>query len=437
MSMLPKQFYDTVRLEAWLLGRGVRTLFHRVTAACDAAERIAHRLEDIGHPAISSVSYPGLPSHPGHNLAKQQMSGRFGNMLSLRMAEGEDAARALMLDVQLWRAGTSFGGVQSILEHRASVEANYPPTPKDLVRLSVGLEDSDDLFNDLLQAFGAFNRNKLTVSARRGKPPPAFEGLAEVLALRAGDLAFLVGSASRSFLNPRSDIDLLLVTPDEEYAQRFPPLSPAYNGLPGGGFKMELGDQVLDVSVCPRSFLDDCVRSFQDAGDRRRLGLMHGCGDEAIALLLSRLLSGKPLARGECHEAFARSFPTEAFAKWRYFGLSTLAESMLNDARAMTCEDELESALLRVRSGALHIAWAYLIKNGRYLDREKWVFSSLKHCEPAAQAERMTSVLRSVQLETGPTRPSIENSIRLCSEMLGYANEAEFRSPRETAGYCL
>jgi cystathionine gamma-synthase len=142
-------------LEAWLLLRGMRTLFLRVNHACRSAERIAAHFAD--HPRIGSVLYPGLPGHPGHEVAKRQMSGGFGGMLSIRVGGGEAAAIATAARVKLWKRATSLGGVESLVEHRASVEGPGTPCPTDLLRLSVGIEDAGDLIEDLDQALASGN----------------------------------------------------------------------------------------------------------------------------------------------------------------------------------------------------------------------------------------------------------------------------------------
>ncbi|MCC6196294.1 MAG: aminotransferase class I/II-fold pyridoxal phosphate-dependent enzyme [Burkholderiales bacterium] len=136
--------------EAWLLMRGMRTLFPRVKAACDSAQRIA--LHFAEHPHVAQVLYPGLPSSPGHAIARAQMRGGFGGMLSLRVKGGEAAAVATAARVELWKRATSLGGVESLMEHRASVEGPASPVPADLLRLSVGIEDAGDLIADLEQA---------------------------------------------------------------------------------------------------------------------------------------------------------------------------------------------------------------------------------------------------------------------------------------------
>ena len=137
-------------LEAFLLIRGMRTLDLRVTAACTSAMELATRLSN--HAAIAHVLYPGLPTHPGHELARRQMQGGFGGMLSIRLRAGENAAIKAAANVKLWKRATSLGGVESLIEHRASIEGPGSPCPPDLLRLSTGIEDVDDLYNDLAQA---------------------------------------------------------------------------------------------------------------------------------------------------------------------------------------------------------------------------------------------------------------------------------------------
>ena len=138
--------------EAWLLLRGLRTLEPRVKTACDSAALLATWLRR--HPAVAAVLYPGLPDHPGHAIATRQMSS-YGGMLSIRVRGGERAAIAAAAKVRLWKRATSLGGVESLIEHRASVEGPDSPCPADLLRLSVGLEDPEDLFADLDRALRA------------------------------------------------------------------------------------------------------------------------------------------------------------------------------------------------------------------------------------------------------------------------------------------
>ncbi|MEP7068434.1 MAG: aminotransferase class V-fold PLP-dependent enzyme [Usitatibacter sp.] len=133
--------------EAWLLLRGMRTLHLRVAAACANAMAIARRFE--GHPKLSHVLYPGLASHPGHAVARKQMSGGFGGMISLRLKAGEQASKDFTAKLRVFKRATSLGSVESLAEHRASVEGPGSICPPDLVRLSVGVEHVDDLVGDI------------------------------------------------------------------------------------------------------------------------------------------------------------------------------------------------------------------------------------------------------------------------------------------------
>ena len=139
--------------EAWLLLRGMRTLFLRVQRACASAQVLAERFSK--HPGISAVLYPGLPGFPGHEVAAKQMAGGFGGMMSIRVRDGEEAAIRAAARVRVWKRATSLGGVESLMEHRASVEGAGTPAPPDLLRLSVGVEAADDLYADLDQALTA------------------------------------------------------------------------------------------------------------------------------------------------------------------------------------------------------------------------------------------------------------------------------------------
>jgi cystathionine gamma-synthase len=133
--------------EAWLLLRGMRTLFPRVRASAANAELLANRL--ASNPHLEEVLYPGLPNFPGHAVAARQMSGGFGGMLSIRVKGGAEAAIRMAANVRIWKRATSLGGVESLLEHRASVEGPESPVPPDLLRLSVGIESAQDLLADL------------------------------------------------------------------------------------------------------------------------------------------------------------------------------------------------------------------------------------------------------------------------------------------------
>jgi cystathionine gamma-synthase len=136
---------------AWLTLRGARSLPARMAWHCRNARAIAEYLHT--HPAVEVVHYPGLVSHPHHELAKRQMRD-FGGMLSFRVRGGREAALALCAGLQLITVATSLGGCESLIEHRASVEGPNPVSPQNLLRFSVGLEDPQDLVEDLRQALG-------------------------------------------------------------------------------------------------------------------------------------------------------------------------------------------------------------------------------------------------------------------------------------------
>jgi len=136
--------------EAWLLLRGMRTLFVRFDRSSENALKIARHFE--GHPAIERVLYPGLESHPGHEIARRQMTDGFGGMLSLLIKGGWDEAQRVATRTRLFIPATSLGGVESLIEHRAAVESPSSDVPKNLLRLSIGIEDVDDLIRDLEQA---------------------------------------------------------------------------------------------------------------------------------------------------------------------------------------------------------------------------------------------------------------------------------------------
>ena len=113
---------------------------------------LADRLSD--HPRVSHVMYPGLPGDPGHAVARKQMCGGFGGMMSIRVKGGPDAAAQTAKRTKLFFDATSLGGVESLIEHRGPIEGPDSPTPQDLLRLSVGLENAQDLLDDLDQALG-------------------------------------------------------------------------------------------------------------------------------------------------------------------------------------------------------------------------------------------------------------------------------------------
>src|SRR5688572_12957826 len=138
--------------DCWLVVRGIKTLPHRVRAHSANAMAVARFLE--AHPEVEAVHYPGLASHSGHAIAARQMSA-FGGMVSVQVRGGRDASLRTKANVRLFTRATSLGGPESLIEHRASVEAPGSGTPDNLLRLSIGLEHADDLVADLDQALRA------------------------------------------------------------------------------------------------------------------------------------------------------------------------------------------------------------------------------------------------------------------------------------------
>ncbi|GAA1395453.1 cystathionine gamma-synthase [Kitasatospora putterlickiae] len=142
--------------DAWLVLRGIKTLGVRMDRHSSNAEKVAELL--AGHPKVSQVLYPGLPEHPGHDIAAKQMKA-FGGMVSFRVNGGEEAAVEVCDRAELFTLGESLGGVESLIEHpgrmtHASVAGSALEVPADLVRVSVGIESIDDLLADLKQALG-------------------------------------------------------------------------------------------------------------------------------------------------------------------------------------------------------------------------------------------------------------------------------------------
>jgi cystathionine gamma-synthase len=179
LTARPDPFWERIRswrrnagavpgpFEAWLLQRGMRTLFLRVHRASDSALAIATHFE--GHPALKAVLYPGLASHPAYQIAARQMNGGFGGMLSIRLAGGPEDASAVLAAVRVFRRATSLGGVESLIEHRRIMEGPSSPVPGDLLRLSVGIEAAGDLIADLDAALDVVRGH--TAPAARGPAP--------------------------------------------------------------------------------------------------------------------------------------------------------------------------------------------------------------------------------------------------------------------------
>lgn len=155
-------FFDRVReiqttsgavpspFDCWLILRGMRSLPWRMRAHSENAFKVATWLAD--HPRVEIVHYPGLASHAGHEIAARQMSA-FSGMLSFEVKGGREAALGVAAKTELFIRATSLGGVESLIEHRASIKGEDPRTPQGLLRLSIGLEHPDDLIEDLAQAF--------------------------------------------------------------------------------------------------------------------------------------------------------------------------------------------------------------------------------------------------------------------------------------------
>ena len=138
--------------DCWLVLRSLPTLPLRVRAQAATALAVAHFLQ--AHALVERVHYAGLPDHPGHEIARRQMSGGFGAVLSAEIVGGRERAMEVAARVRLFTRATSLGGVESLIEHRASIEGPQSRTPQGLLRLSIGLEHVDDLIADLAQALG-------------------------------------------------------------------------------------------------------------------------------------------------------------------------------------------------------------------------------------------------------------------------------------------
>jgi len=137
--------------DCWLLNRSLSTLSLRLGRQIENAATIASFL--VTQSKVEQVYYPGLPGHPGHDVAKRQMNGRFGSMISIGIKGGEKQALQFAGSMKLFKHATSLGGVESLIEHRRSAEGNSPRSPANLLRLSVGVEYIDDLIDDLSNGF--------------------------------------------------------------------------------------------------------------------------------------------------------------------------------------------------------------------------------------------------------------------------------------------
>ena len=144
MGAIPSPF------DCWLVSRGIQTLHLRITKQTENAQKLAEWLD--GQPRVNRVLYPGLKDHPDHAIAAQQMIGGFGGMLSLLIDGNEIQTRAVANKLQLFTQATSLGGIESLVEHRKSVEGSESQTPNNLLRLSLGIEHVEDLIIDWEQA---------------------------------------------------------------------------------------------------------------------------------------------------------------------------------------------------------------------------------------------------------------------------------------------
>lgn len=136
--------------DAWLLLRGIRTLYLRYERASQSALEIARRFS--GHPRVAQVLYPGLETHPAHEIAARQMRHGFGGMMSILVDGDAASAKRVATATRIFIPATSLGGVESLIEHRKSVEGPHSVVPDNLLRLSIGIEDVKDLIADLDQA---------------------------------------------------------------------------------------------------------------------------------------------------------------------------------------------------------------------------------------------------------------------------------------------
>ena len=141
------------QFQSALLMRGMRTLHLRVARSCESAMALADALGR--HPKVTAVFYPGLPTHPDHSLAARQMTGGFGGMLSIVVAGGASQADQVLTRTHIWKPATSLGGVESLIERREAIEGPESHVDPGLLRLSVGIEATADLIDDLFTALDA------------------------------------------------------------------------------------------------------------------------------------------------------------------------------------------------------------------------------------------------------------------------------------------
>lgn len=143
--------------DCWLLNRSLSTFYARMPIHCNNAMRLAHFFEE--HPNVLQVNYPGLPSHESFVVSQQQMQGKFGGMLSILVKGTAETALAVASHLKIFKHATSLGGVESLIEHRQSVEGIHSVSPPNLLRISVGIENIEDLLHDFEQSFHAVYQN--------------------------------------------------------------------------------------------------------------------------------------------------------------------------------------------------------------------------------------------------------------------------------------
>jgi cystathionine gamma-synthase len=249
--------------DAWLLLRGMRTLFPRVRQSSATALAIAQRFEHDAR--VEVVLYPGLASHPGHDIALRQMDGGFSGMLSMRIRGGQAAAAATAARLEMFVRATSLGGTESLVEHRALAEGPSTPVPADLLRFSIGLEDPDDLIADLDQALD----HGIVGDAASVPSTDAFDALRRTVVARGGDLVrrdeHIVAVGSPGAVEPlRGELDL-----------------PAVAATTAGG----VIDEVLNPMVATH---DGRIELVDDTDGIIRIRLHGGCQGCALAQVTVR-----------------------------------------------------------------------------------------------------------------------------------------------------
>jgi Fe-S cluster biogenesis protein NfuA len=310
--------------EAWLLQRGMRTLFVRVRRSSESALALARHFH--GHPALTAVLYPGLSSHPGHEIAARQMTGGFGGMLSIRVRGDASGAMAVAAAVRVFKRATSLGGVESLIEHRRSTEGPSSPVPEDLLRLSIGLEAPSDLIRDLEAALdqamraspaggppiqsthtaaspgGADLAAAVTAALERSVTPivVARGGAVRVIVVNEGVVTLEASGSPGAILPATAQVEALLRAAIPELTEVrvvWPGREPA--PMTGSGDLLERLRRVLDEEVNPAIAAHRGRVSLVDFLDGRvRIRLEGGCqgcslADVTVRQGIERLLRGR------------------------------------------------------------------------------------------------------------------------------------------------